>query len=234
MSVRDSGIDAGDRQARDGRLVVIMRHGDANIDPNSYAKHLSMGLSYEGRRQAREAARALAPVPFNLIVASPFGRALETARIVASEQSCDLEVDDRLVERSFPDFYGKSYEEIAEEIGKDRLEILRNRSEEFDHPSGVDVVAARRHVVEAVNAVLARDAAVTLAVTHGGPHGWLLTHLLGMLDIRGARAFVLGHARLSVLEMNPRGGLARIMALNCPASEATRLILAWTRLTEGR
>lgn len=90
------------------RPFYFIRHG---VTDHNQAR-LIMGqrdvpLNAEGREQARRAAALLLPHPVAAIYASPLGRAMETARIIALALGRDVTTDRRLMERGWGIYEGR-------------------------------------------------------------------------------------------------------------------------------
>ncbi len=84
--------------------MILIRHGQTIFNVVYSATRIDPGvrdpeLTKEGRRQANAAAEALAGEKIELIVASPYRRALQTARIVAAGLGLPVLIDDRARER---------------------------------------------------------------------------------------------------------------------------------------
>jgi broad specificity phosphatase PhoE len=81
------------------RRIYLMRHGEVSYFPNGQpVPPEGVPLNDEGRAQARAAARALADVPFDRVVATGLPRTAETATIVVGERGIAIEVEPALQE----------------------------------------------------------------------------------------------------------------------------------------
>lgn len=98
--------------------------------------------------------------------------------------AADVTTDPRLVERTFPRFYGRSYAEIAQEIGVDQAQRLLADSDWITPDGAKSMEDARDRVLAAGRDWRERAEDRLLVVSHGGPHGWLLCDLLGLPDQR--------------------------------------------------
>ena len=76
-------------------MIWLLRHGDA--EPHGGAD-ADRELTEKGRRQARDAGRALAAlgVEIEVCLASPKVRAVQTARIACEELGMEPEIEERL------------------------------------------------------------------------------------------------------------------------------------------
>lgn len=87
--------------------LYTARHGEATLN----AQGLVCGstdapLTEKGRKQARDLAKAAARFPIGRILASPLGRAQETARAVSEACGVPVETDDRLAEIDYGIYEG--------------------------------------------------------------------------------------------------------------------------------
>lgn len=97
-----------------GKLILV-RHGEStgNRERIFATKPHELELTELGERQAREAGRAIA-AQFNaeIVVASPYIRARETARIIAEVLTLSVHVEPHLHERDVGLFRGQPYESV--------------------------------------------------------------------------------------------------------------------------
>lgn len=177
--------------------VAIARHGQAEIDRDRYPEDYEVGLSALGRHQAQSLANSASRQCYQRVVSSPLPRALETAEIVADRLGVELETDERLSERIFECFHGRSYREIERTHGAWFLSQLRNASDRVELPGVESLKAAGQRSTAALEAVIATRRS-TIIVTHGGPHAWMLCSLCD-LPFRRNRQFYLAKGHATVL-----------------------------------
>ncbi len=143
------------------RLVLVRHAAAAGQDP-------AAALTPDGERQARALADLLARLGVARVVASPFVRAVETARPFCARAGLALETDARLVERALgpPDL-------------ADWREHLRRSFDDLDYrlDGGESARAAQARGAAVVRDALASGARCAL-VTHGN----LLALLLNAVD----------------------------------------------------
>lgn len=113
--------------------IYLVRHGETGHN----AKKLYMGpnepLSKEGKKQAQVLADRLKTLPIDLILASPYERTKQTAKIIKDTIKKNLEVEEDLKEIVRPSlFYNKSWHDP--EIKEIRKKILENwHNSDFHH-----------------------------------------------------------------------------------------------------
>jgi broad specificity phosphatase PhoE len=120
-------------------ILGLLRHGqtDWNIDLRLQGS-TDIPLNETGRQQALDAAAALNPEDWDLIITSPLSRAKDTAEIVAQELNMQVAIVPELIERSFGAAEGldhaswrKLYESHVPIEGLESLEDLRARTEQL-------------------------------------------------------------------------------------------------------
>lgn len=200
------------------RLIIVMRHGAADVDPDRYPDHESMGLSPVGRQQVHGSVPALSTCDIDLVISSTLPRARQTAEIIASRLQLPVTFDDRLRERTLPVLHGRPYADIAAQFGAEVAQTLRSNSDDVNIGDCERLDQAADRVSAALDDVAARGQGRVLVVTHGGPHAWMVSRGLGV-PVANSRRITIGHARLSCL--GPQGNP---LALNISASDLPGLL----------
>lgn len=140
--------------------LYLVRHGETEWNRQRRIQGLTdIPLNATGREQARLTGMLLTRRPISRVVASPLGRARETAEIITAELGLDApELREAFVERNYGAAEGLSFHEI-----------------DVRYPPGVDVpgresreeVAAR--VIPALQSLAAEHAGEAIVVvSHGG------------------------------------------------------------------
>lgn len=92
----------------------IMRHGETEMNLNRQVQgHTDSPLTENGRAQVEKSAKELAKHKIDLIISSDFGRAKETAEIIAKETGAEIVYETALRERNFGPYEGKTYEDTS-------------------------------------------------------------------------------------------------------------------------
>lgn len=160
--------------------LLLARHGQTEWhSDNRYVSRTDIGLTEAGREQARTLARRAERENVDLVLSSPLGRALETAKPAAA--ACDLEpqTDERLRELDFGGWEGRTLSEIRDEDP----ESVRRFEESADHgfPGGEPLQEGADRVLE-VFADLSRShaAETVLVVAHNTLIRLALCRMLGV------------------------------------------------------
>lgn len=94
--------------------LYIIRHGETDWNKQFRLQGQSdIPLNEYGRELALITSEALRSVPFDMIFASPLGRAYETAQIIRGDRQLEIVTDDRLKEISFGVDEGRNKDELG-------------------------------------------------------------------------------------------------------------------------
>lgn len=142
--------------------LYVVRHGETEENTRSIMQgNMDTMLNEKGRNQAKEAKEKLKGVQIDLIISSPKQRTLDTAQIVADNNTIII-TDDRLLSRDHGEFQGKSRYEINL---KDYWNIKLNK--QYERAESV------KHIFDRVDSLIQeiktkyKDKTVLL-VTHSG------------------------------------------------------------------
>ena len=98
-------------------MIYIVRHGqtDWNVE-GRYAGRIDVELNEKGVRQAEIIRESMKNIKFDLVFSSPLKRAYKTAQIICDDDNQNINIDERIIERSNGDLEGKLKSEIDVEI----------------------------------------------------------------------------------------------------------------------
>lgn len=196
-------------QAARGVQVLMLRHGAPDYPESVYPDHLSMGLSPQGRAEALAAQVAVARFAPDVVYASDFRRAWETAALAVGTLDVATHRVEALRERSFQRFAGLPLTDVRALLGDEADRVLTGNSDLWEHPEDEPLAVARERVLEFVDGLRERHAGRrVLVVGHGGPHAWLLEKALGA-DLTGVRRLHWDTGHLSLFDIDDRGVTAR-------------------------
>lgn len=113
--------------------LYILRHGQTNFNfEGRFQGRVDTTLNEIGIKQVEEAAIELRNINFDVVISSPLTRAIQTAEKVTNQE---IQLDDRIIERSFGLLEGKfsvpDYEENFEKYKIEPMESLIKRVNEF-------------------------------------------------------------------------------------------------------
>jgi probable phosphoglycerate mutase len=160
--------------------VFLVRHGATVLSAEDrFAGATDVALSEEGREQARRLAARLASATIAAVYASPLGRTVETAQILAAPHGLELQTRDGLREIS----HGRWEQMTRMEVEKAFPEEAREWEEDpytfapAGGESGLEVTARALPVL--IDLVRAHPEGTVLVVSHKATIRLMLSSLLG-------------------------------------------------------
>jgi probable phosphomutase (TIGR03848 family) len=161
--------------------LLLVRHGLTEMTGPVLAGWTpEVHLNERGRTQAADLAARLAPVPLDLVVASPLDRCQETAQaVVAGRDGIQVQTDDRFGEVRYGDWTGRRLEELAKE---DLWKVVQAHPSAVRFPGGEAMADAQHRAVTAVrewNDGLKPDATF-LVCSHGDIIKSIVADALGL------------------------------------------------------
>ncbi|MHB8958179.1 MAG: histidine phosphatase family protein [Candidatus Limnocylindrales bacterium] len=186
-----------------------MRHARSTWTGARYAGRSDPPLSAEGECEAAALGRAVAAAglladPGSLIVSSPLGRALDTARAVAEATGRPIRVSDDWLEADLGAMDGLTFDEVAARW-PDVARRLAGGDAAQDWPGGEANEALLRRSARALADVAAHPGPV-IVVGHGFQLGAVLAGALGTEAARSVGA----PAPASILTLRNVGGCWRL------------------------
>ena len=183
--------------------LYLIRHGQTAWNAEARAQgHSDIPLDPIGAGQARALGESFRGVDVDRILVSDLARAVETARPIADTLGIPMELDPVLRERSFGDWEGQifaeialNFEQMASEQGVDRFSVKPPSGESFEDVwDRLGPVVRRLETVERP----------TVVVTHGGTCSLLLARLI-QGTIATSRAFRFHNTAVTELNRNHDG-----------------------------
>ncbi|CAN5748680.1 histidine phosphatase family protein [soil metagenome] len=209
---------AADRY-RDGMLTLLLtRHGHTDrSEPEQYlGQQVDATLTERGRADAQALAERLSAVQIDRVIASPLGRAMETARIVAAGRA--VEPDARLAEMDYGSWEGITTAEI-----ESRYPLDYARYDEDPATFHVGGAENGEQVARRVESLLESlldwweseaGERACLLVGHSSVNRVLLAFSLGVPLRDYRRRFQVDWASLSVLRWTERNAGPRLLLAN--------------------
>jgi uncharacterized phosphatase len=145
------------------KTIYFVRHGESEANAAGIAAGggLDVGLTEDGRDQARKVGEALKDKKIKLIVSSPLKRAYETAVIIAQTINCD---PGKIVTN--PSF---SERHLGELTGA-KSELVKTYYDAGMLPASAETTESlHRRVVEGMEWLKAQPVDKIVLVSHGGP-----------------------------------------------------------------
>jgi alpha-ribazole phosphatase len=157
-----------ERHPEAARLYLV-RHAATTLEPGRCCGSLDVGLSDEGREQARLLAETLGAVELAAVYTSPLERARHTAAPIAGRRNLVPNELPGLAEIDFGELEGRRFEEIAA-THPDVYASWMSQPTEVDFPGGESFADFARRVRETTRDIrLAHEREAIAVVSHGGP-----------------------------------------------------------------
>lgn len=164
----------------DATRLYLVRHAATTLEPGRCCGSLDVGLSDEGRVQARRLAETLRRVELAAVYTSPLERARHTAAAIADRQNLVPRALPGLAEIDLGELEGRRFEEIAVAY-PETYETWMNRPTAIAFPEGERFADFRRRVRETVAGIrLAHEGEEIAIVAHGGPLRIVVADALAM------------------------------------------------------
>jgi broad specificity phosphatase PhoE len=160
--------------------VFLVRHGSTVLSAEDrFAGVTDVELSEEGREQARRLAERLSGEKIAAVYASPLGRTVETARILAAPHGLQVQTCDGFREISHGHWEGMKRSEVEAKFPKEMAEWEKDPYT-FAPPGGESGLAVTARALPAlINLVREHPGENILIVSHKATIRLLLSSLLG-------------------------------------------------------
>lgn len=148
--------------------VYFVRHGESKLNALQVHQHKAVALSDRGVRQARLLAQRLSRQPIDIVLASPYERARQTAEIIAAAQHKPIDFSPLVAELKRPsEIEGKHHDDPeAVRIKELLLENFHDRTWRYaDEESFFDL---RDRAIRSIAHIESLGRQNVLVVTHGG------------------------------------------------------------------
>lgn len=161
--------------------IYFVRHGETDWNKERKIQgQVDIPLNEFGRHLARETAKGLRDVPFDVCFTSPLGRARETAQIILQGRDVPILEDKRILEMNFGVLEGKCCSKEGWDV-PDSFQMFFDDPIHYQAPEGgEDFQAVRERTGDFLNWLFAqeqyRDSTV-LVTTHGAAMAGLLNNL---------------------------------------------------------
>lgn len=191
----------------DTTRIIAVRHGETDWNAGARIQGLSdIPLNDKGLWQAGRAAQVLAQAgePVAAIYSSDLARAYETARSIGRALSIEIGTDERLRERGFGEFEGRTFVDLEQEFPHDTAR-WRARDPAWAAPGGETLLALGERVQAATDDLARRHLGeMIVLVAHGGVLD-MMYRLATRQSLDAQRTWQLGNASINRLLWTPQG-----------------------------
>ena len=161
--------------------IYFVRHGETDWNKERKIQgQVDIPLNEFGRHLARETAKGLRDVPFDVCFTSPLGRARETAEIILQGRDVPILEDKRILEMNFGVLEGKCCSKEGWDV-PDSFQMFFDDPVHYKAPEGgEDFQAVRERTGDFLNWLFAQEQyqdSTVLVTTHGAAMAGLLNNL---------------------------------------------------------
>lgn len=180
--------------------LYLVRHGQTIWNSTGkYQGRTDVPLSDKGLAQAEKTVEWFKNIHLDGVITSPLQRAARTAQGIAETHGLPLEKDDRLMELSFGDWEGKTYQEI-EAIWPGMIEVMYHDAGSLKLPHGESFEECQERCMKTIQGLVDRGDNRTYAIVcHGAA---LRTIICGLIRIPLARSWNLALSNASISQIN--------------------------------
>jgi probable phosphoglycerate mutase len=214
--------------------VFMVRHGATVLSAEDrFAGETNVALAEEGREQARRLAERLRAEPIAAVYASPLGRTVETARILAEPHELAVETRDGFREISHGHWEQMTRAEVEVRFADEAAEWERDPYTFAPEGGESGLAVTARALPVLIELVRAHQGACIVIVSHKATIRLLLSSLLGFDARRYRDNLDLEPASLSIVDFKDPSR-ARLTLFNdtshyapVPSPPGARLSMAW-------
>ena len=186
--------------------IIAIRHGETSWNADARIQgQRDVGLNDTGRWQARRVGAALADENITAVYSSDLGRAHQTAQEISEATGVPVVPDERLRERRFGVFEGKTFDEIHSHF-PEQAQNWRQRIPEWQPPEGGEsLLELRERVQRTMEELAARHPGEQIVVVaHGGVLDTLYRIATGQ-EVNSPRTWNLPNGAINRLLWTPEG-----------------------------
>ncbi len=188
---------------------IFVRHGQTDWNKDDrFRGRADIPLNDVGVEQARRVAARLEKIPIAAVYASPLGRTMRTAEIIAEPHGLKIEPREELLDFDYGEWQGK----LPSEVDPIQYALWKTQPDRVQFPRGESLSQARARVMMLIETVSqAHPDETILLVSHDIVAKILLCALLG-LDNNSIRRFQQDNAAINRFDL--KEGQVLIHAVN--------------------
>lgn len=148
-------------------IIYFVRHADSLFIPN---RERERGLSDRGKADVMRINEMLGHEEFDLFISSPYGRAIETIRGLATSANQEIVIVEELRERGIGTIPERGFMAAKKQVYEDF---------DFAYPEGESSHQAQQRAVKALKMILNTQSGKKIVI---GTHGDIMTLMLNEFD----------------------------------------------------
>jgi len=160
--------------------ILLIRHGATTLSAEDrFAGATDVALSDEGRQQVRRLAERLAGIPIAAVYASPLGRTMETAEILAAPHQLEVQKRDGLREISHGHWEQLTRREVEEKFPQEAASWEKDPYTFAPEGGESGLAVTARALPALIDIVRRHEGSPVIVVSHKATIRLLLSSLLG-------------------------------------------------------
>jgi len=161
--------------------IILIRHGETDWNKEQiFRGRIDVALNEVGLAQARAVRESLNDVQVSAVYSSPLSRAFETAKVLAENRNCEVEIEDDFIDINFGRWQGLSLKKVREEY-KELYEMWITKPQMVKFPEGESLKEVQKRSIKALEKVIKKHPQKTLAiVSHRVLNKVILCTILGL------------------------------------------------------
>ena len=184
-------------------MIYFVRHGstDWNENKNEHGQkdpkcqgRVDLELNQTGIEQALAAAETLNGKKFDRVICSPLARAKQTCKLIY-HGNAPVEIDDRIIERDFGEFEGKTRAEFD-------FQGFWNINANQKFKMAESIADVEKRVFEFLDELKKNPNQVVLVVSHGGVGCVLMSYFKGIPADGNYLSFEIPNGKPLILDFN--------------------------------
>lgn len=181
--------------------ITIVRHGETEWNRTMQLQgHTDSPLTKTGILQAEQLAESIKKRPFDILISSDLGRALQTAKIINKHLNLNIELNSGLRERAFGIMEGLTRKEIEYRF-KDTFKAYANRKSDYNIQNGESLIAFSERVINTVNEIAEKYRnKKLLIVAHGGVLDCIIRYIF-KIDLDLERGFTVYNTSVNTISI---------------------------------
>ena len=182
-------------------MIYFVRHGATDWNEHLNAQGIrepkcqgkaDIELNQKGIEQAKQTAEELKDINFDRVICSPLKRAIHTCQLICPGDT-PIEIDDRVVERDFGEFEGKTRTEFEFfDFWNDNCKKTYQKAEPLDE--------LKKRVFDLLNELKQKPNQNVLIVSHGGVGCIICSYFYGVPESGNYLEFEIPNGKPLILD----------------------------------
>ena len=192
--------------------LILVRHAlTVDNQKSRLSGHIDSSISEEGKEQIDKITNYLKDFDIDKIYTTTSSRTKDTVKKLSELKSIEIIEKESLIEISFGDFEGLTFDEIKDKYPKEFQDMIE-KGYEYKYPNGESLIDSYNRVcIELDNIISNNDDRTILICSHGGTIRNIITYLISN-SYKYHWNFKIDNGSVTILEV--QDGFTVITAMN--------------------